>query len=179
MKPAGFLLLVPVGLACLAGADETTTGLVSKETKAHVLAGLPTFQAKPAPDAAAEADSANADNLPPLPDANLLVLPTMTVKEKRLPPDAADHLMSPKAFNRKMTNLYLDDLDRDGPLEAFLNRLTIPLLSPSRAARGRALALGKELDRLSSLLSPAEAKDLNGFYDELALTLGRRAPKRR
>ena|SRR6478609_1289854 len=179
MKPAGFLFLVPAGLACLAGADEPTTGLVSKETKAHVLAGLPPFQPKPAPDASTAADATSPDDPPPAPDANLLVLPTMTVKEKRLPADAADHLMSPRAFNRKMTNLYLDDLARDGPLDLLLNGFTIPILSPSRASRGRALALSKELDRLSSLLSPAEAKQLNGFYDELAGTLGRRAPKRR
>ncbi len=162
-----------------ADADEAAAGLVSKETKAHILAGLPAFQPKPVPDDTAETTPANSDSPPPSSDPNLLVLPTLTVKEKRLPPDAADHLMSRKDYNRRMTNLYLDDLERSGPLDRFLNGFTIPLLSPSRVARGRALALSQELERLSSLMSPAEAKSLNSFYDEFALTLGRRAPPRR
>jgi hypothetical protein len=179
MRPAGFLLLIPAGLACVAGAEGAAAGLVSKEMKAHVLAGLPTFQPKPVGDTPPGTESANADSPPPANDPNLLVLPKMTVKERRLPPDAADHLMSRRDFNRKMTNLYLDDLDRVGPLDRLLNGFTIPLLSPSRVERGRALARGKELDRLSGLMSADEAKSLNGFYDELALTLGRRAPPRR
>jgi hypothetical protein len=74
-----------------------------------------------------------------------------------------------------MRNLYLDDLAKDGPLETFLNSYTIPLFSPSRVAKGRALALGAELDRLADLLTPDEAKGLNGMYDEIAHTVGSHA----
>jgi len=109
----------------------------------------------------------------------MLILPKLTVKERRLPPDAADHLMSPAAFKRKMSNLYLDELDRIGPLHSFLNRFTIPLLSPSRVERGKAIQLNRELDRLSALMSPLEAKSLNGFYDEFAQTVGADASPRR
>src|SRR6478736_3010307 len=101
MKPAGILLLVPVGLMGVASADEIPAELVSKETKAHVRAGLPTFQSKPTPDVAPGADSANADQPRSSTDPNLLLLPKLAVKERRLPPDPADHLMSPQAFNRK------------------------------------------------------------------------------
>ena len=177
MKPAGFLLLIPAGLAGLAeAAPESSASLVSREIKAHIREGLPAYQ----PPAATGGPVIESETPPPTTtDPNILILPKLTVKEKRLPADAADHLMSPKDFNRRMRNLYLDDLAKDGPLESFLNAYTIPLFSPSREAKGRALARGKELDRLADLMSKEEAQGLNGMYDELALTLGRRAPKRR
>jgi len=174
MKPAGFLFLVPAGFVCAAQADEVTTGLVSRETKAHIRAGLPAYESSAAADAATEPDRTSFAT-----DSTLLVLPTLTVKERRLPPDAAKHLMKPKDFNRKMTNLYLDEVDRLGPLNSFLNRFTIPLLSPSRAARGKALQTSRELDRLSALMLPADAKALNDFYDQLAPTTGTTASARR
>ena len=174
MRPAGFLFLVPAGFACLASADEPATGLLSKDAKVHIRAGLPAFQPKPAVDSTAEPDSSQ-----PVTESNMLILPKLTVKERRLPPDAADHLMSPAAFKRKMSNLYLDELDRIGPLHSFLNRFTIPLLSPSRVERGKAIQLNRELDRLSALMSPLEAKSLNGFYDEFAQTDGADASPRR
>jgi hypothetical protein len=174
MRPAGLLFLVPAGFACLVAADAPATGLLSKDAKAHIRAGLPAFQPKPASDPTAEIDSSQ-----PAPENNLLILPKLTVKERRLPPDAADHLMSPTAFKRKMSNLYLDELDRVGPLHSLLNRFTIPFLSPSRVERGKAIQLNRELDRLSGLMSPLEAKGLNDFYDQFAVTLGSGASSRR
>lgn len=177
MKPAGYLLLIPAGLASIADAADAPARLVSSELKAHIREGLPVYQTASAAKSSAEDSPILSETHAS--DPNVLVLPKMMVKERRLPEDAADHLMSPRDFNRKMRNLYLDDLAKDGPLESFLNGFTIPLFSPSRVAKGRALQRGQELDRLADLLTPAEAKSLNGMYDELALTLGRRAPKRR
>ena len=175
MRPAGFLILVPAGFACLATADEPArTGLLSNDAKAHIRAGLPAFQPKSAPDATTEPDSSQ-----PVTENNVLILPKLTVKERRLPSDAADHLMKPSAFKRKMSNLYLDELDRLGPLHSLLNRFTIPLLSPSRIERGKTIQLNRELDRLSGLMSPLEAKSLNDFYDQFARTLGSGASPRR
>jgi hypothetical protein len=174
MKPAGFLFLVPAGFACVAQADEVPTGLLSQETKAHIREGLPTFQPKPETDATTEPDTTQ-----PVTESNVLILPKLTVKERRLPPDAADHLMNPQAFKRKMANLYLDEVDRVGPLNSLLNRFTIPLLSPSRAERGKAIQINRELDRLSSLMTPDDAKNLNDFYDQLAKTTGQGASPRR
>jgi hypothetical protein len=182
MKPAGYLLLIPVGLAGIAEAASgpAPTGLASPELKAHIREGLPAYQSPAANRAAREGDSPIFTDNHAAPDPDLLILPKLTVKERRdLPGDATRYLMGTRNYDRKMRNLYEDDLAQDGALEFFLNRYTIPLFSPSRAAKGRALALGQELDRLADLLSPEEAKGLNGMYDELALTLGRRAPKRR
>lgn len=175
MRPAGFLLLVPAGFACLATADEpASTGLLSNGVKAHIRAGLPAFQPKPATAPAAEPDSSQ-----PTTESNVLILPKLTVKERRLPSDAADHLMKPSSFKRKMSNLYFDELDRIGPLHSLLNRFTIPLLSPSRVERGKAIQLNRELDRLSGLMSPLEAKSLNDFYDQFARSIGSGASPRR
>lgn len=174
MKPAGFLFLVPAGLACVASADEASASLASRETKAHIREGLPAFAPAPATDFTPDAGATFTAT-----DRDLLVLPTLTVKERRLPPDAADHLMRPKDFKRKMTNLYLEEVDQLGPLNSFLNRFTIPLLSPSRAERGKAIRINRELDRLTDLMSPGEAKTLNDFYDQLAQTTGSLSSSRR
>ncbi len=181
MKPAGYLLFIPVGLAGIADAasEPASTGLVSAEIKAHIREGLPNYEPPPAIRPAGEGDSPIFTENHPL-DPDVLVLPKLTVKEKReLPGDAARYLLGSREYNRKMRNLYRDELAKDGALESFLNSHTIPLFSPSAAAKGRAIALGQELDRLADLLSPEEARGLNGMYDELAGILGRRAPKRR
>lgn len=145
MKPAGFLLLIPAGLATVVLTAEPSAGLVSREIKARIMEGLPTYQPPPPKTGA---DSETTD-LPQTSDPNVLILPKLMVKESRLPRDAADHLMSKRDFKRKMENIYFDKLAEDGPLNVLLNSFTIPILSPSKADRGRALYVGAELDRLS------------------------------
>jgi len=158
MKPAGLLPLLSAGLVTLAAADETASGLVSREIKAHIRESLPTYQPPP-PKAGGETTEATEHS--PAPD--VLVLPKMIVREVRLPKDAADHLMSKRDFNRKMENLYLDTIAEDGPLNVILNSFTIPFLFPSKAARGRAIYRAKEMERLvhvidvSKAISPATA----------------------
>ncbi len=93
------------------------------------------------------------------PAADVLVLPKMIVKEKRLPRDAADQLMSKRDFNRKMENLYLDTVAEGGPLNVLLNSFTIPILSPSKAQRGRAIYRAKEMDRLDHVIDASKALD--------------------
>jgi len=176
MKPAGFLLLVPAGFACLGWADEPSASLVSRTMKAHIREGLPVFVTK-SPDTDEHVIESPAG--PVGPDPTLLVLPTLTVKEKRLPPDAARHLGNPRDFKRKMENLYLDEVAAGGRLNYFLNSFTIPLLSPSKAERGKAIMVNRELDRLTGLMSLGDAKSLNYFYDQLAGTTGTAASKRR
>jgi hypothetical protein len=59
-----------------------------------------------------------------------------------------------------MENIYLDKLAEDGPLNVLLNSFTIPILSPSKAARGRALYVGQELDRLNHVNETSKSIDL-------------------
>lgn len=142
MKPAG-LLLPLVGLATALSAAGPSAAIISREISAKIREGLPAYQ-PPAPRPEGEA----AETGPQTTDPDVLVLPKITVKEKRLPSDADDHLMSRDDFKRKMENLYLDTIAEDGPLNYFLNRFTIPILSPSKEERGRAIYKRRELDRL-------------------------------
>jgi hypothetical protein len=142
MKPAGILLLLPAGVLAAVAVAQTSTGLVSREIKEHIKAGLPTFQPAPSKDDESTTGWTQRN------DPNVLNLPKLTVREKRFPRDAEDHLMSKRDFKRKMENLYLDSLAKEGPLNVLLNSFTIPILSPSKADRGRALYQRQELDRL-------------------------------
>lgn len=148
MKPAGLLFSVfaLVSPAPAAGPATASASPLSRDISAKIRAGLPSYR-PPAPKSEGDdADSARA------PDPDVLVLPKMTVEEKRLPRDAADHLMSREDFKRKMENLYLDEIAKDGPLNYFLNRFTIPILSPSKAERGKALYRQRELERLRQVM---------------------------
>jgi hypothetical protein len=142
MKPAGlFMVLALGGSAALPGA-EAGTGIISGEISAKIREGLPAYRPPP-PDTGTDAEASAR----PV-DPDVLVLPKMTVKERRLPRDAADHLMGRDDFKRKLENIYLDELAKVGPLNYFLNQFTIPILSPSKAERGRAIYRARELDRL-------------------------------
>ncbi len=154
MKPAGLLLLIPAGLVAIGTAEEISSGLISRESKLHIREGLPAYQPPP-PKAGGE--TTVSPGHAPAPD--VLVLPKMTIKELRLPRDAADHLMSKRDFNRKMENLYLDTIAEDGPLNVLLNSFTIPFLSPSKAARGRAIYRAKEMERLEHVIDVSRALD--------------------
>lgn len=160
MKPAGPLLVLALGgIASLPGA-EAGTGLNSPEIAAKIRAGLPAYQ----PPAAGAATDPAGTSAPPDPD--VLVLPKMLVKERRLPRDAADHLMNRDDFKRKMENIYLDEIAKVGPLNYFLNQFTIPLFSPSKAARGRVIYQQRELDRLRHVSEAARtlAPDAAGTF---------------
>lgn len=153
MKPAGLLPLISAGLVAIAAADETPSGLVSRKIKAHIRESLPTYQPTPP-----NADDNTTDSTP-VTAPDVLVLPKMIVKELRLPRDADDHLMSKRDFKRKMENIYLDTLAEAGPLNVFLNSFTIPFLSPSKAARGRAIYRARELERLQHVVNVSKALD--------------------
>lgn len=159
MKPTGTRLLLSIGLVTAAPAVDPASGIISQEIAAKIREGLPAYT-PPEPNPEGE----NPDPTPQTTDRNVLILPKLTVKGKALPSDAADHLMSKRDFKRKMENLYLDTLAEDGSLNVLLNRFTIPILSPSKADRGRAIYRSRELDRLnhvneaSRLISPVTAK---------------------
>ena len=169
MKPAGILLLFAAGSLPVAWSADSTS-LVSRETAAHIREGLPKFQPPPTTP-----EGATADELQP-PDPDVLILPKLTVKESRLPSDAADHLARPKDFKRKMENLYLDQVAKDGPLNALLNSVTIPILSPSKEERGRTLYQRQEIDRLRHVtevgrtVNPHNAKKFSNELDNSSTT---------
>jgi hypothetical protein len=145
MKPAGLLLLFPAGTVVVALANQPASGIVSAEIKARIREGLPAYQ----PPASKPESEPASPEVAQTNDPNVLILPKLTVKERRLPRDAAEHLMSKRDLKRKMENIYLDTLAEDGPLNVLLNSFTIPILSPSKAQRGRVIHVQRELDRLN------------------------------
>lgn len=151
MKPAG-LLLPLVGFASALTAAEPSSAIISREISAKIREGLPAYQ-PPSNKSEGGTEGPQTD------DPNVLVLPKVTVEEKRLPPDAADQLMNRDAFKRKMENLYLDEIAKDGPLNYLLNRFTIPILSPSKEERGRAIYQQRELDRLRHVTDTVRSLD--------------------
>ncbi|MFZ5495172.1 MAG: hypothetical protein ACOZE5_07515 [Verrucomicrobiota bacterium] len=153
MKPAGHTLLLYAGLVASALADEPSSGLISRDLAAKIREGLPAYQPPP------PGSGGSTDVPPQTSDPEVLVLPKFSIKEKRLPRDAADHLMSRDDFKRKMENLYLDTIAGDGPLNYFLNRFTIPILSPSKAERGRMIYKQRELDRLRHVTGIGGGRD--------------------
>lgn len=155
MKPAGLLLLLPAGLLAITLSADDSTGLVSRETKARIREGLPAYQS---PSAKPGAENENTDTTQTS-DPNVLILPKFMVKEKRFPRGAEDQLMSRRDFKRKMENLYADKIAEDGPLNVILNSFTIPFLSPSKAARGRAIYQQMELDRLERVNETSKSVD--------------------
>lgn len=165
MKPAG-LLLPLVGIASALTAAEPSSAIISREISAKIREGLPAYQ-----PSAPKSDGEAAAPAPQSTDPHVLILPKLTVEEKRLPSDAADHLMSRADFKRKMENLYLDTIEEVGPLNYWLNRFTIPILSPSKAERGRAIYKQRELDRLRHVtgnrrtLEPDASKKLERELD--------------
>lgn len=163
MKPAGLAFLLAAGF--VVAAAEPAPGLVSSGMKGKISSGLPGYNATLRAEPGRGTDHADSK------DPDLLVLPRVLVREKRLPADAADHLMSRRDFKRKMENLYLDEMAKDGPLNYALNSFTIPILSPSKAARGRALYQQREYERLNRITELSkqaggmEALDFNRALD--------------
>jgi hypothetical protein len=90
--------------------------------------------------------------------------------------------MSKRDFNRRMENLYLDSLAEQGPLAVLLGSFTIPILSPSKAERGRAIYRAKELERLEHIADASKTLDpeaVKKFQQELDNSWTTRPPGRK
>jgi hypothetical protein len=130
-------------------ADESARGLLSQSILIHVRESLPVYQsvAAPAPAANEPGDFSSLDD-------QLLLLPKRTVLEKAFPRTASYDLLTKTERRKEMSHLYLEDVAAEGWLNEVLNSVTIPILSPSKAERGREIYLKREMERLSALLIP-------------------------
>jgi hypothetical protein len=149
MKPFRHLLWVSVIAGGVARADEAPRGLLSESIMIHVRESLPVYQTGTAPAAAAN-EPGDFSSL----DDQLLLLPKRTVLEKSLPRTASYDLLTKTERRKQMSHLYLEDVAADGWLNEVLNSVTIPILSPTKAERGREIYLKREMERLSALLIP-------------------------
>jgi hypothetical protein len=149
MKAFRHLLWVSVIAGGVAHADEHPHGLLSESIMIHVRESLPVYQTgtPPAPAITATGDFSSLDD-------QLLLLPKRTVLEKSLPRTASYDLLTKTERSKEMSHLYLQDVAADGWLNEVLNSVTIPILSPTKAERGREIYLKREMERLSALLVP-------------------------
>lgn len=116
-------------------------------------------------------------------DPDVILLPEMRVREKRLSPTHPDDWLQPKALRQKMKSDYLASMDG---LTGLLNSWSIPFLTPSVAARAgaryRALRQKSEVERLVNLaagvdqIDPKAARELR---DEITNMVTGRPPARR
>ncbi len=170
MKPAALLLLVPAGFALITAAAETAAqaaagapSVISERLKREILARLPAY-APPPPAPAAAAPP------PSPPDPDVLVLPTIVVREKPQPRLNPSDLLTTKALYQKLARDYQNSLEG---LDAVLNGFFIPLISPSMAARGRAIYKARKLEQLDrtiesiGLVDPKTSAELKKAMSEM------------
>ncbi len=126
MKAAGPLLLCLV--AAGTGAAEEPPPVMSGRLKAEIRTHLPAYAPPPARP---------KDTPAPLvaPDPDVLVLPTFSVQEKRIPTNDPDAWRSQRAIQQRAMAAYKDSMT---PLEWAMNSWFIPLFSAPASVRARA-----------------------------------------
>jgi hypothetical protein len=151
MKPAGYLIFVPVGLGLIAAAEPTPARL-SARISAEIRASLPLYvapvaSAKPEPDA-------------PAADPNVVVLPKIVIQEKRPPGNDPDVWLSPRRVQQKALAAYKGSMT---DLEWVLNSWFIPLFSAPPSVRARAAyqsaKAAAENDRLGNIITAIAVDD--------------------
>lgn len=159
MKPAGIsLLFLVVGGAF--GAENVTARSespppppvrLSLRLTEVIRAQLPKYVAPVATAAPTDAPAADPD---------VLVLPKMVVKERRLPTNDPDAWLGEKAVQQKAMAAYKASLT---DLEWALNSWYIPLFGTPPAARARAAyesaKKGAEIDRLTHIIDVSASAD--------------------
>ncbi len=170
MKPAGLLLLVPAGLALIASATEPAPEVPPKfstRLSQEIRSSLPKFTAPAAPPV-------STDTTPPSPD--VLVLPKMVVREKRLPGHDPDVWLGERVVQQKAMSTYRDSMT---DLEWALNWWFVPIFSSPASVRARAayeegkvtaeISRLNDLAKIISLSDPKEAAKIRQALDPTKL----------
>jgi hypothetical protein len=172
MKPAGLLQLVPAGLALIACATEPAADgppKLSTRLSQEIRSSLPKYVI-PA------TQPVGSDTAPPDPD--VLVLPKMVVREKRLPGNDPDVWLGERVVQQKAMSAYRDSMT---DFEWALNWWFVPIFSSPASVRARATyengKVSAELSRLSSVIDtigrsdPKEAAKLRQALDSAKLLI--------
>ncbi|MDI1319386.1 MAG: hypothetical protein PSW75_04220 [bacterium] len=144
MKTAGSILLCFVVTGALSAAESAA---LSDRLKAEVRANLPAYTPPPAKPADTPTAAGAAD-----PD--VLVLPKLIVKEKRIPTHDPDVWRSERDIQQRAMQAYQDSMT---PLEWALNSWFVPLFSAPASVRARAAYRENKLtEELSTMAYLAE-----------------------
>jgi len=153
MKLHGSVLLLPVGLALLCPADGTEKPKLSEHLKKEVISKLPAYVLKQhsEPTEFALQSEINSD---------LLVLPKMVVREKRLPGNDPDVWLSDSVVQRKAMVAYKTSMT---DFEWALNGWYIPLVAAPPSVRAkdayRSAKVSAEMGRLMNVIEAVEKID--------------------
>jgi hypothetical protein len=128
MKAAGSILLFFAAAGSLPAEEAVVASGTSARLSAEIRASLPAYTPPPT-------EPKNAPAAATTSDPDVLELPKLTVREKAQQRITPNDLMTPKALNKKFAADYKRSLKG---LDEVLNSFSIPLISPSLAARGRA-----------------------------------------
>ena len=149
MKAAGSILFCLV----TAGALATESAVMSDRLKAVIRADLPAYT--PPRGTAKSASNAATSS-----DPDVLELPKLTVREKRLPKGDPDLWRSEGEIQRRAMRAYKDSMT---PLEWALNSWFVPLFSAPPSARARAAyqngKIAAQLDLFDRVAEAAKLAD--------------------
>ncbi len=172
MKPAGFSLLLSAGLALISHAAEPAADVPTKlstRLSQEIRTSLPKY-VTPA------TQPVSSDTAPPDPD--VLVLPKMVVREKRLPGNDPDVWLNERLVQQKAMSAYRDSMT---DFEWALNWWFVPIFSSPASVRARAAyengKVSAEISRLSSVIDtigrsdPGEAAKLRQALDSAKLLI--------
>jgi hypothetical protein len=153
MKFIGFSLLCVVETASLL-ADQPSgtaaaTAKLSSRLAAEIRASLPKYSPSTATAASTTETTVHTSS-------DLLVLPKVIVNERPPPRVEPNDLITAKALNKKLARDFKNSLTG---LDAILNGFSIPLVSPSLAARGRAAYKARQRGELSDFIRSTTAAD--------------------
>lgn len=152
MKAAGPTLLCLIATGTLAAREPTVPATLSSRLSAEVRASLPAYTPPPPKPENTPAGPAPAD-----PD--VLVLPKLTVREKRVQRLDPLDILSPREQDKKYAAEYRASLKG---LDALLNGFAIPLIGQSLAARGRALHAQRQFEDLHFISTVGASLDPEG-----------------
>ena len=135
-------------------ADQTVESVspakLSSRLALEIRSSLPKYA--PPPDGSQKPEASTTD-----PD--VLVLTKVVVKDRPPPKINSNDLITTKAFDKKLARDFQNSLKG---LDAVLNGFSIPLISPSMAARGRAAYKAQRMDDLNSFIGATQAVDSKG-----------------
>ena len=151
MKFIGFSLFCAIStLHCLAEepSEPKTPPKLSSRLVSEIRSFLPKYESPPAIAPSQQPQGSL--------DADVLVLPKVVVRESAPPRIDSNDLLTSKALDKKLAREFKNSLEG---LDGVLNGFSIPLISPSMAARGRAAYKARQRQGLNDFIESTKAAD--------------------
>ena len=152
MKLIGYTLACIVAaprLLAEQGGEATPPNKISSRLASEIRASLPKY-VPPATGTPSKTEPSTPS------DADILVLPKVVVQERAPTRVNSNDLLTAKALSKKLARDFKNSLTG---LDAVLNDFSLPLISPSMEARGRAAYKAQRMEDLNGFVQSAGAPD--------------------